>query len=244
MPVLGADPDKVHSEWDEFDTGSPKKVYVRPAVARLTNYFAYHPMSRMSDVCGEKEKLMLHRLFARRLAQKFTATELEKMVDRFYAAHQGDTDYPAQHFCSNKMQEELVALADVTSDDPYLAWLLDGMPDNPCPDDLRPVAKELRSSVLRTLHIALLTYPDEVANVLRVTAGDPAFIHARLLDLEDMLKMKYEGITSTMFASGLNKYLLDPDLVFASKSQLRPMRSSPRYAIAALPHKSKHELEW
>jgi hypothetical protein len=163
MTVLGADPDAPERVWnDEIPV-----FYGSPQVMRLVNQFAYHPPIIMSQRCNERDKSIVGHFISTRLRQGFTVRALEKMVDRFYQMWGADSDTPAYAFVSQKVQDVLSLDLELIQTDPYLEWLLEGMPDRPLFDD----SAEVRKAVLLTGSELTHRYPDVVASVIRLQAG-------------------------------------------------------------------------
>lgn len=192
MPVLGADPEQAVREWDESPT--TRSYRVSRDVYDLEQYFAYHPRMLMTQRHNGQDKAILNRLFATRLKQGYSIPSLKNMVDRFYQSWAADSEVPALTFSSTVVQDVLRQEADVVKSDPYLNWMLMGMPDTGPMED----PKGMRKAVLLYAGDMLLQYPEKVADVLRKEADvETTGEHLSTLRLSlrpDPRRRKYETV--------------------------------------------------
>ena len=157
------------------------RTYASKPVRDLTNYFAYHRNMRMSQRCNDEDKVKLNVLFSRRLKQGFSSESIKEIIDRFYQTPEGQVDFPAALFCTNKVQAALVEGVEMRTDNAVLQWLIDGMPND---DELFDDSREVRKIVLLTCDESLFRYPTVVAEILR---GDAREFSARLSALEGLI---------------------------------------------------------
>ena len=179
MPVFGADPEAEDRGWEDVRTS--QGVFVSRPVRELTNYFAYHRNTRMSQRCNEEDKSRLNIFFSRKLKQGFDSASIKEIIDRFYQTPEGQVDFPAALFCTNKVQASLVEGVEMRTDNAVLQWLIDGMPND---DELFDDSREVRKIVLLTCDESLFRYPTVVAEILR---GDSREFSARLSALEGLI---------------------------------------------------------
>lgn len=237
MTVFGADPESNDMGWTQTPT---RRVYVSAPVRELTNYFAYHRSMGMSQRCDEDDKSKLNMLFSRRLKQGFTSEAIKQVIDRFYQTPAGQSDYPVPLFCTNDVQNGLMAEADVSKSDPVLQWLLDGMPnEGPFTEP-----REIRKAVILHCSDSLLRYPDLVANILRI--DDPEQVTAqRLSALEDLIYWNLEDFDGDVeeFRNILDIIELPRELSSMNKSpkSIREKKETLKQAIVAIPIKRKKE---
>lgn len=232
MPVFGADPEEDVKVWSEYE--GPVRRYVSKQVGSLTSYFGYHPSMKMSQVFNDEDKTILNAHFSRKLKQGHTDRSLKRMVDRFWQSWGADTERPAYTFVSNKVQQVLAKEAEIVKDDPVLAWLLDGMPNNGPFED----ASEMRRLILRCSTEGVYRYPEVVADIIRRDSGNEG---ALLLDLEDAISHRLGGTDMHVNYRFLNQRTsLPPEL--SGPGKLRPRFDTVQEAIANIPLHKK--LEW
>jgi len=219
---------------------APANRYVSKPVRELTNYFAYHKDMSMSQRCSDDDKSMLNMFFSRKLKQGFTADILKNTIDRFYQSSAGQTGVPAPLFCTNDVQNDLLADADVVKDDEVLQWLLDGMPsDGPLTD-----SRETRKAVLLNCDEALLRYPEVVADIVRMDDPEP-YLSDRLSSLENLIFWNLENseedaghLHEALTSIELPKELSSPG---RSPKSIRKKHETVKQAIVAIPIRRNKE---
>lgn len=242
--IYGADPSIPMSQfgWESGREFSPR-------VRRLINYFAFPECLRMSQRCNGdwehpesgSDKFLVGVLFSRRLEQGYSFHALEKMVDRFYQMWAGEYSIPALAFVSTTVQTVLTNEAEVIVDDPYLEWLLLGMP-SVCP--LFDSPAEIRKAVLTASSELTHRYPDVVANVLRLKEPhEPTVV---LLWAAFQLMHWHLGLTTDdQFAHReiLKSVVLPKELNSRRRSSrsIRVKHETLAQAVGAIPLKKGHE---
>jgi len=180
MPVFGADPEAEDRGWEDVRTS--QGVFVSRPVRELTNYFAYHRNTRMSQRCNEEDKSRLNIFFSRKLKQGFDSASIKEIIDRFYQSPAGQHEFASALFCKDDVQKELMEDIDITNNDPVLQWLLDGMPNSGPFTDPR----EVRKAIMQECVESLLRYPEVVADIIRIDDPEPHLSH-RLASLESLI---------------------------------------------------------
>src|SRR5210317_320294 len=180
MPVFGADPEAEDKGWEDVRTS--QGVFVSKPVRELTNYFAYHRNTRMSQRCNEEDKSRLNIFFSRKLKQGFDSASIKEIIDRFYQSPAGQHEFASALFCKDDVQKELMEDIDITNNDPVLQWLLDGMPNSGPFTDPR----EVRKAIMQECVESLLRYPEVVADIIRIDDPEPHLSH-RLASLESLI---------------------------------------------------------
>lgn len=180
MPVFGADPEAEDRGWEDMRTS--QGVFVSKPVRELTNYFAYHRNTRMSQRCNEEDKSRLNIFFSRKLKQGFDSASIKEIIDRFYQSPAGQHEFASALFCKDEVQRELMEDIDISNSDPVLQWLLDGMPNH------GPLTnpREARKAVMQECSESLLRYPEVVADILRIDDPEP-YLSPRLAALESLI---------------------------------------------------------
>jgi len=180
MPVFGADPEAEDRGWEDVRTS--QGVFVSRPVRELTNYFAYHRNTRMSQRCNEEDKSRLNIFFSRKLKQGFDSASIKEIIDRFYQSPAGQHEFASALFCKDDVQKELMEDIDIGNSDPVLQWLLDGMPNSGPFTDPR----EVRKAIMQECDESLLRYPEVVADIIRIDDPEP-HLSRRLASLESLI---------------------------------------------------------
>lgn len=167
MPVLGADPDAPEKEWEETPRIRVKGSKFDPKTIFLVNYFAYHKaMMDMTRKCPQSDKEILRYTFARLLKQGYSEQSLKFVVDRFFQSWAADAERPAMLFATRKVLSQLLTEADVSSNDPMLQWMLEGMPNVGPVEDPKAYRKALMLNCDQAIR-----YPDVIADIFRLGFG-------------------------------------------------------------------------
>jgi hypothetical protein len=225
MPVFGADPDRPPKDQTVTTKALGKEVNA------LANYFAYHPNMRMSQRCGDKDRMILRTFFSRALKRGITVEHLQFMVDKFFQSWGGKYDAPVYAFTSKTMQDTLAKDNDVEvrTDDHWLQWLLDGMPG----DDFA----EYRRAMFLYADDSLYRYPEVVARLL-ATESSTAVLADRITQLEAIIQWNLgEPVEGAINYIRDLRGFLPKELATVRRSPLsiRPRSATLKEAVANIP---------
>jgi len=227
--TFGADPDKEDKPWEDSRSTTPQAY--RGRVGSLVNAFAYHKNLKMSQRMEAEDKAILAGFFSRKIKAGVSVSTLRLLIDRFYSSSFSSTSFPAKVFVSSDAQTSLSSDIDVEHNDPYLDWLLAGMPTSETIDD----SDYLRKLMLIESDQGLLRYPDVVATCIRVGKGSSA-IASMIIALEDLIRWNLGEEEVRPDVSLLSKVGLPPELATNRRSPmlLRPPAPNVKQAIMRL----------
>lgn len=241
MVVLGADPDATPKEdsWEEF----PRPAY-NPRTAGLVHYFGYHPKMGMNQRFDTFDRRILSGHFSLMLRRGYSQPDIREMIDKFWQSWGAEYDTPATAYVSAKMQEKLTADSSPSPQDVFMAWLVNGMPDDGPLDDPRHIRQAVVLASTELTH----RYPDVVADIARLNRGYTAT--RKLIVAADQLIRWNLGEDMPDFdvydvLDDLNKIDLPPELRTSVKSPSKIRKKWDRLAqaVAHVPiAKKKHEI--
>jgi hypothetical protein len=238
MPVFGADPEAEDKGWEDVRTS--QGVFVSKPVRELTNYFAYHRNTRMSQRCNDEDKSRLNIFFSRKLKQGFDSASIKEIIDRFYQSPAGQHPFASALFCKDEVQRELMEDIDISNNDPVLQWLLDGMPNT------GPFSqpREVRSALIKECDDSLLRYPEVVADIIRIDDPEP-HLSERLSSLERLIawNLTEDEDGAGQWLDVLAIVTLPKELASRSRSpkSIRSKQDSVKDAIMRIPMRRSKE---
>jgi hypothetical protein len=233
MVVLGADPDAPAKEddWEEL----PSQRF-NPRTVGLVHHFGYHPYMRMSQRFNDFDKKILSRTFNLLMKRGYSSSAIREMIDTFWQSWGAGYDEPAVAFVSSTMQEKLTAEVPISTDDIYMEWLVQGMPDNGPVDD----PSHIRQAIVLASTDLTHRYPDVVAKIAKLDRGYS--ISRRLIVSADQLVRWNLGEDIPDFdiyetLDVLGKIDLPPELKTSTRSPSRIRRKWDRLsqAVAHVP---------